>query len=207
MDGAEYCFTNVDRFTKPDFIPTETDVLRVRARTTGIIETTFKMKDSNFRMVDVGGQRSERKKWIHCFQDVTAIIYCAALNEFDMKLFEDEKVNRMEESMELFEEICNSKWFTKTAMILFLNKVDLFRNKIKNVSISVLFEDFEGECTEERALHYIQEKFVNLNKNTNKKIFVHTTEATDTQNVRVVFDAAKEIIISQNLERLGFGQL
>ena len=33
-------------------------------------------------MVDVGGQRNERKKWIHCFQDVTAIIFCVASNEF-----------------------------------------------------------------------------------------------------------------------------
>jgi len=119
MDGAKYCFDNVDRFTAVDYTPDETDVLRVRARTTGIIETTFKVKGTAFRMVDVGGQRSERKKWIHFFEDVTAIIYCVALNEYDMKLFEDEKVNRMQESLELFEEICNSKWFTKTAIILF----------------------------------------------------------------------------------------
>jgi len=207
IDGAAYCFENVQRFATPDYIPTPTDVLRVRARTTGIIETTFRVKDSSFRMVDVGGQRSERKKWIHCFQEVTAIIYCAALNEYDMKLFEDEKVNRMEESLELFQEICNSKWFTKTAMILFLNKYDLFKEKIKTVDLKVLFEDYQGGCNEKEALDYIQDRFVTLNKNGNKKIFVHTTCATDTEHVKVVFDAAKEIIISQNLERLGFGQL
>jgi len=207
IDGAEYCFRHVDRFAEPEYVPTETDILRVRARTTGIIETTFKVRDSSFRMVDVGGQRSERKKWIHCFQEVTAIIYCVALNEYDMKLFEDERVNRMEESLELFEEICNSKWFIKTAIILFMNKYDLFKEKIVNVDLKVLFEEYEGGCNEKAALEYIQDKFVGLNRNSNKKLFSHITCATDTQQVKVVFDAAKEIIISQNLERLGFGQL
>jgi len=207
IDGAAYCFENVERFFVPDYIPTPTDVLRVRARTTGITETTFRVKESNFRMVDVGGQRSERKKWIHCFQDVTTIIYCAALNEYDMKLFEDEKVNRMEESLELFEEICNSKWFTKTAMVLFLNKYDLFLDKIQKISLNVLFEEYNGGLDAEKALDFVQKKFCSLNRNLNKKIFVHPTCATDTEQVKVVFDAAKEIIISQNLERLGFGPL
>ena len=54
-------------------------------------------------MVDVGGQRNERKKWIHCFQDVTALIFCVAMSEYDLKLYEDERVNRMHESVTLFE--------------------------------------------------------------------------------------------------------
>jgi len=62
-------------------------------------------------MVDVGGQRSERKKWMHCFQDVTAVIFCVALSEYDLKLYEDDTTNRMHESLKLFKEICNSKWF------------------------------------------------------------------------------------------------
>jgi len=207
MDGAQYCFENVDRFTAADYIPNEIDVLRVRARTTGIIETTVKGKGTTFRMVDVGGQRSERKKWIHFFEDVTAIIYCVALNEYDMKLFEDENVNRMQESLELFEEICNSKWFTKTAIVLFLNKSDLFKEKIAKVSLSVLFPDYTLPCDLENGTAFIQKKFALHNRNPDKKIFAHVTNATDTANVKVVFDAAKEIIISQNLERLGFGTL
>ena len=45
-----------------------------------------------FRVVDVGGQRSERKKWIHCFEDVTAILFFVALSEYDMTLREDAAV-------------------------------------------------------------------------------------------------------------------
>ena len=43
-------------------------------------------------MVDVGGQRSERKKWIHCFEGVTAIIFCVAMSEYDLVLAEDEEM-------------------------------------------------------------------------------------------------------------------
>lgn len=50
------------------------------------MSTTF----FGFRLFDVGGQRSERKKWIHCFEDVTAIIFCVAMSEYDQVLQEDE---------------------------------------------------------------------------------------------------------------------
>lgn len=43
-------------------------------------------------MFDVGGQRSERKKWIHCFEGVTAIIFIVALSEYDLTLAEDQEM-------------------------------------------------------------------------------------------------------------------
>lgn len=54
------------------------------------------------RLLDVGGQRSERKKWMHCFQDVTAVLFCAATSEYDLKLEEDDTTNRIHESLRLF---------------------------------------------------------------------------------------------------------
>ncbi len=78
-----------------------------------------------FRFIDVGGQRNERRKWIHCFENVTAVIFVAAISEYDQTLYEDEKVNRLQESIDVFSTICNNPFFDKTAMILFLNKVNL----------------------------------------------------------------------------------
>lgn len=46
----------------------------------------------DFRMFDVGGQRSERKKWIHCFEGVTAIIFIVAMSEYDLTLIEDQEM-------------------------------------------------------------------------------------------------------------------
>lgn len=102
-----------------------------------------------------------------------------------MKLYEDEKVNRLLESLELFAEIANSKWFTKTAIILFLNKSDLFREKIQTKDLNILFDDYTGGCNYEKGVKYIQDKFVSLNKNPNKKIFAHITCATDTGTARL----------------------
>ncbi|XP_044279086.1 guanine nucleotide-binding protein G(t) subunit alpha-3 isoform X3 [Varanus komodoensis] len=145
-DSAAYYLNDLDRLTAPDYVPNEQDVLRSRVKTTGIIETQFSFKDLNFRMFDVGGQRSERKKWIHCFEGVTCIIFCAALSAYDMVLVEDEEVNRMHESLHLFNSICNHKYFATTSIVLFLNKKDLFQEKIAKVHLRVCFPDYEGQC-------------------------------------------------------------
>jgi len=154
-------------------------------------------------MVDVGGQRSERKKWMHCFQDVTSVIFCVALSEYDLKLEEDNETNRMMESISLFGQICNSKWFVNTSMILFLNKRDLFQQKIKKVPLTVAFPEYDGPQDWEKCADYISTKFAEQNKQKNKQIYTHITCATDTSNVRFVFNAVKDIILHQALDASG----
>src|SRR5579859_8195543 len=95
-------------------------------------------------MFDVGGQRSERKKWIHCFEAVTCIIFCVALSEYDQVLLEVNSINRMEESLTLFGSIVNSAWFTRTSIVLFLNKIDIFRRKLLTVPLERYYPDYEG---------------------------------------------------------------
>ncbi|KAJ7740365.1 guanine nucleotide binding protein, alpha subunit, partial [Mycena metata] len=84
-------------------------------------------------MSDVSRQRSERKKWIRCFESVTSIIFCTALSEYDQVLEEERRVNRMHESLYLFESVINSRWFLSTSVILFLNKIDVFKRKLPKV--------------------------------------------------------------------------
>uniref|UniRef100_A0A914RG50 Uncharacterized protein n=1 Tax=Parascaris equorum TaxID=6256 RepID=A0A914RG50_PAREQ len=114
---------SVTRIHEPGYRPSEQDILYSRVATTGVVEVKFKIKELDFRVFDVGGQRSERRKWIHCFDNVESIIFITAISEYDQ--------NRMIESMQLFSSICNSTWFLSTAMILFLNKKDLFMEKIQ----------------------------------------------------------------------------
>ena len=84
-----YCF-QVDVIKHEDtFQPTEQDILRARVLTSGIFETKFRVDKVKFHMFDVGGQRDERRKWIQCFNDVTAIIFVAASSSFNMVLRED----------------------------------------------------------------------------------------------------------------------
>jgi len=118
-------FDSIARIGSRNYMPSDQDVLRSRVKTTGITETTFQIGELKYRMFDVGGQRSERKKWIHCFENVTAIVFLVAISEYDQMLYEDESINRMQEALVLFDSICNSRWFVRTSIILFLNKVSL----------------------------------------------------------------------------------
>ncbi|CAF0783393.1 unnamed protein product [Brachionus calyciflorus] len=203
-DSAEFYLNSLDRISSPFYVPTQQDVLRTRIKTTGIVETNFLYKNLNIKMMDVGGQRSERKKWIHCFEDVTAIIFCVALNEFDLFLEEDNTINRMKESMKLFESVCNNKWFTETSIILFLNKKDLFIEKLKSSSISLCFPEYTGSNNYEESWLFIEKQFQELNKTpTSKLIYSHFTCATDTENVKFVFNSVTDVIIKNNLKNCG----
>lgn len=139
-------FNEIDRISDTDYIPNQQDILRARVKTTGITETKFTVGDLLYRMVDVGGQRSERKKWIHCFEDVTAIIFMVAISEYDQVLFEDETVNRMGESLTLFQSICDMECFQKTSIILFMNKTDLFKKKLNSSPLNAYFPKYKGTC-------------------------------------------------------------
>ncbi|XP_022108705.1 guanine nucleotide-binding protein G(o) subunit alpha-like [Acanthaster planci] len=202
-DSAQYFLDSLDRIGSDDYLPNEQDILRTRVKTTGIVETHFTFKNLHFRLFDVGGQRSERKKWIHCFEDVTAIIFCVALSGYDQRLLEDDTTNRMHESLKLFDSICNNKWFTDTSIILFLNKKDLFEAKIEKSPLTICFEEYDGENEYSAAVMYIQSQFEALNKSNNKEIYTHMTCATDTTNIQFVFDAVTDTIIANNLRGCG----
>ena len=202
-DSAKYYFDALDRICEEDYTPTKDDVLRSRVRTTGIVEFGFKAGNLNFKIMDVGGQRNERKKWIHCFADVTAIIFVASLSEYDQVLYEDNTQNRMVESLALFDEICNGRYFSQTTMILFLNKMDLFEEKIAKVDLNVCFPEYTGGKDFDAAADFITQKFVDLNKNPDRTIFPHMTCATNTENVSVIFSATKETVIMGRLREGG----
>ncbi|KAL7754467.1 Guanine nucleotide-binding protein alpha-2 subunit [Sorochytrium milnesiophthora] len=195
-------FAEVRRLGSPDYIPSEQDVLRARVKTTGIIETRFTMNQLQIHMFDVGGQRSERKKWIHCFEAVTSIIFCVALSEYDQTLLEDANQNRMAESLVLFDSVINSRWFLRTSIILFLNKVDLFKDKLTKVPLSKYFEDYQGGEDLNKAAKFVWYKFTLLNR-AKLKIYPHMTCATDTSNIRLVFAAVRDTILANALKDSG----
>jgi len=202
-DSAKYFFDQIDEVMQSGYIPSEQDVLRSRVRTTGIVENEFVIDGNQFKMYDVGGQRNERKKWIHCFENVTAVLFVAAISEYDQVLYEDENTNRMVEALNLFEEICNSRWFRETSIILFLNKRDLFAEKIQRVPLSRFFHEYAGDDSFEEASQFLEEQFQLRNRNPEKQIYTHVTCATDTNNISAVFNAVKDIIIRKSLNEAG----
>ncbi|KAI9023059.1 heterotrimeric G-protein alpha subunit, GPA3-like protein [Phycomyces nitens] len=202
MDAAPYFFDEIERIGAQDYIPSTQDVLYTRLKTTGITETRFTMGKLSIHMFDVGGQRSERKKWIHCFEGVTLIIFCVALSEYDQVLLEEASQNRLIESLVLFDSVVNSRWFLRTSIVLFLNKIDVFETKLQKSPLENYFPDYEGGPDATKAAKYILWKFDQLNR-AKLNVYPHLTQATDTSNIRLVFAAIKETILQNALKDSG----
>ncbi|XP_050951293.1 guanine nucleotide-binding protein subunit alpha-15.1 isoform X1 [Labeo rohita] len=208
LDSTEYYMTNLERIAAPEFIPTAQDVLRVRFPTTGINDYSFTVEKITLRIVDVGGQKSERRKWIHCFENVTSLIFLASLSEYDQVLEENNKENRMKESLSLFYTTIHSPWFATASIILFLNKMDILEEKVKASDLKTYFTGFNGKKGDtDDAMDYISELYLeqSLNRTTRarKYIYRHFTCATDTDNIRKVFDDVKKTVLIKELQLYG----
>jgi len=159
-DSTKYFMDSIDRISQETFLPTTEDILRSRVKTVGAVEEKFEIDNITFRMVDVGGQRAERRKWLPCFSDVTSVLFIVGISEYDQKLREDSSQNRMTEAVALFDHVCNSAYFQKTNFILFFNKTDLLQEKLDKVDLSILFPTYEGGKDIEKAKTFIVNRFV-----------------------------------------------
>ena len=178
---------------------------------------------------DVGGQRNERRKWIHKFDNVDSMVFVASLSEFDQMLYEDETKPRLDESLELWSQIVNSRWFQECANFLFLNKKDLFEKKVtaptpclplvatacfqasclltflmccvqlQDKVMSDYVGSYDGPNEMKPCLEHIKRLYLDKKRNQEKTIFTHITTAIDTSNVKFVFNAVVAMILEQNL--------
>ncbi|PBK63551.1 heterotrimeric G protein alpha subunit 4 [Armillaria solidipes] len=201
-ENLEYFFSDLDRLFDPQYQPTEQDIIQCRVRTIGIKETIFYLQDRELTVVDVGGQKSERRKWIHCFKDATSILFLVSLSGYDQCLVEDENVNQMHDAMAVWEPICRSQWFERTSIILLLNKNDLFEQKVPHSDIKNYFPDFDGEPGDVRAgREYFKHRFSKLATRAERRdIYIHVITATDTVMLQAVMATVEGIILRTNLE-------
>ncbi|XP_008802455.2 guanine nucleotide-binding protein alpha-2 subunit-like [Phoenix dactylifera] len=220
-DCAQYFMENLERLSEADYVPTKEDVLYARVRTTGVVEIQFspvgesRKSGEVYRLYDVGGQRNERRKWIHLFEGVTAVIFCAAISEYDQMLFEDETKNRMMETKELFDWVLKQACFEKTSFMLFLNKFDIFEKKVQKVPLNVCewFKDYQpkasGKHEVEHAYEFVKKKFEELYFQSTKpdcvdRVFkIYRTTALDQKLVKKTFKLVDETLRRRNLIEAG----
>jgi guanine nucleotide-binding protein subunit alpha len=112
--------------------------------------------------------------------------------------------NQMQEALMLWESIANSHWFKNSALILFLNKMDIFKAKIKHSPITKFgFSDFQGDTgSAEQTSKYFMDKFVALNRSPGREVYSHFTNATDTDLLKVTMASVQDMIIQRNLQKL-----
>lgn len=246
IDSCGYYMNRIEELLKDNYVPLVQDILQVRIPTngfyiilciflitliylfySGISEYNFPIESINLKIVDVGGQKTERRKWIHCFESVTSIIYIAALSEFNQFLSEPVSfgetgsmpplINKLEESKALFKTIVTSRWFRDSSVILFLNKFDIFEEKILSMQKN------NDKRLEDYFPDYFQSKMMNSNEKRNdivdlvaesilsmfyqqnpvyfrkRILYSHFTCATNTDNIKIVFQAVKDTIMQQIL--------
>jgi len=215
QDSLKYFLENIDRIAMEGYIPSKDDVMNVRIKTTGIVEEMLIMEERPFQIVDVGGQRSERRKWIHCFSGVTGLIFVASLTAYNQVLYEDENVNRLDESLKVFGEVLNhDSTFDDACIVLFLNKSDLFSEMCQRTPISKCLPDYTGGKSEENQYEYIKSLYMSQVKAKvklsskgsvpySRNIFTHKTCATNTDQVKVIFDAVNQYVIKRALIKAG----
>ncbi|KAM9394381.1 guanine nucleotide-binding protein subunit alpha-13b [Pholidichthys leucotaenia] len=203
-ESVKYFLDNLEKLGQSDYLPSQQDILLARKPTKGIHEYDFEIKNVPFKMVDVGGQRSERRRWFECFDSVTSILFLVSSSEYDQVLMEDRQTNRLSESLNIFETIVNNRVFSNVSIILFLNKTDLLEQKVKQVSIKDYFPEFSGDST---SLADVQRFLVDCfrkkrREQQQKPLYHHFTTAINTENIRLVFRDVKDTILHDNLKQL-----
>jgi len=162
-DTTGYFLEKLSVLKNRDYIPDNNDLLRSRTKTTAIVDRTFESGDNKFRILDVGGQRSERRKWAHCFSEVNALIFVVAISEYDQCLREDNSTRRLDESLKVYEDTINNKYFKDKVIILCFNKMDIFEKKSKNV-ISIFTILSIKERQKRKLLHLSNQNLMHLIK-------------------------------------------
>lgn len=211
LDSFGYYIDNLERFCEPNYIPSEEDSVMARIRTTGIVETKLEQKIAQehpdepdqlvFRVVDVGGQRNERKKWIHCFDDVKAILFCVNLAGYNQVLFEDNGKNRMYECLDLFHTVTNNQLFAKIPIFLFLNKKDLFESMIREVDLKKCFPDYNDGKDMLKSLAWIEREFKSRLPD-GKDCQIQVVSASYKRDIRCAFEEVKKALYDMNRKDL-----
>ncbi|KAH7704622.1 guanine nucleotide-binding protein G(o) subunit alpha isoform 3 [Aphelenchoides avenae] len=205
LDCAEHFLDDLDRLYAEDYVPTEEDILTSRTVTYGVNELRYTYSGRELRFIDVGGQKSERRKWVSVFDSVNAIIFFAAISEYDQFMSEDTNTNRLIDAIRLFNDVGNNPLFLKASLILFLNKKDLFQVKVKKVPLKVCFPDYKYKQNYKNASEYICRKFQKQMVNPDRNIYTHLTCAKDRDQMKFLTGSISDMIIA-NLVK-GFGQV
>jgi len=203
---------DMERITSSNYVPTDDDILNARLKTVGVVEHCFHLQSSgtvdkslDWRIYDVGGSRSQRATWAPFFDNVQAIIFLAPVSVFDQVLAEDNNVNRLEDSLLLWRELCKSTILAKVPLVLFLNKCDLLRRKLAaGVKLSTYMLSYNARANDyDSILKYFKNKFDAIRKQHSKvserEFYVYATSVTDTHQTSAIITSVRDMVLRDNL--------
>ncbi|AEO63905.1 uncharacterized protein THITE_2141899 [Thermothielavioides terrestris NRRL 8126] len=173
LETLPYFASHVKRLAAPGYIPSQEDILRTSVKTTGITETYYEVRRNDgagayFRVIDVGGARSERTKWFHVGYTVDTIVFTVDASAYCRLLYEDETVNRMAEQLAMWESITKSSWSYFASFLLIFTKIDCLPEQFEAYPVADFLPDFKqpesGSTAEHvaRYLAYLEDRFLGV---------------------------------------------
>ncbi|KAI0829657.1 G-alpha-domain-containing protein [Trametes gibbosa] len=209
---ARYFVDDARRIADIQYVPTPGDILRARLRTVGVEEHRMTMETAVERgdewiFYDVGGQRSQRASWASYFEDVNAMIFLCPMSGFNQRLSEDKSVNRLQDSMSLWETVCRNRLLANAMFILLLNKADLLHAKLKagiQFSTFVINYDRNKPNTVASVAEFIQREMTEVHRiysPRKRQLHVHITCAIDTNTMGAVLSSIRDVLLVDALHR------
>ncbi|KAJ3306078.1 guanine nucleotide-binding protein subunit alpha [Kappamyces sp. JEL0829] len=163
------------------------DILKVRIVTQAISETIFTIEDTRFHFFDVSGLKHHRSYWIPYFQNVTSILFVVSLDSYNQTMVEDSTMNRMADSIFLFDQISNNELLSGANLIIFFNKKDLYSRKVKTIPIEETFPDYQGKPNSvSQGIKFFDKKFRQQVKSKTTALISHYTCCTDTDAMKII---------------------
>ena len=226
MDNTPYFFDKIleivpsteEESKNGEFVATFADYTRVWDQTTGIVPKHFTVEtefgEYQMEFTDVGGRRAERRKWTRLFDNVSAVIYVMSLAGYDQNLSEDHTTNCLGETLKLFSKTTHERVFDSADWVVFLNKVDLFEEKILEVPFTVYHKDF-NELYANNSLkvkEYIRNQFIirfydGLSKERKKKrgnLYFHITCAIKENETGRTIQKFQIDMIKSQMKKMGY---
>ncbi|EKM75263.1 hypothetical protein AGABI1DRAFT_132402 [Agaricus bisporus var. burnettii JB137-S8] len=183
-ESAPFFLDEIDRISEPDYVPTTDDILNVRLQTLGIMEHSFPVTmgglSYNWKLYDVGGAYLE----------------------------EDSKVNRIEDSLQLFSAICSSKLLKDADLVLLLNKADLLKKKLAAGILIRQFITSYGDRANnfEAASNYFKSHFQQVHRKKDpwkRSLWLHYTTMLDVKATQKIISNVGEAIIRKHIAEIG----
>ncbi|KAJ7633624.1 guanine nucleotide binding protein, alpha subunit [Mycena polygramma] len=211
QESPGFFLDQLEDVTSLRYVPTDDHILRARLKTLGVSEHRMHLTDPNggitreFRFFDVGGGRNLRPKWVPYFDDMDAIIFLAPISAFDQMLVEDPRINRLADSLDLWESVVSHKLLEKTNIVLFLNKVDILQAKLAaGIRMADYFPTYGLRPNDyDSVSRYLRKQFHAILKQSSPSsriFYCHLTNVIDTKSTAYVLAGIKDMLMRSHLK-------
>jgi GTPase SAR1 family protein len=201
--NLDYIMENIDRLAEDGAVVTDEDFLRSRQRTMSSSRLEIKFENKKIEIFDMGGQKTSRRQWAQMLVSPTGIVFFAALSDYDVPIFNGSKM-KLEDSIDVFDEVTRYPEFKDSSFILMLNKFDVFEEKLKTRSIKEIYSDWEGKEDPKSASKAIGEMFRKRMLEEKRNAFkFNVICALESEQMKKVFLSLRDIFAFDALKQMG----